>query len=222
MLLPMDQHSKHSHGYRLLTVRGLASTALRCLRALLPDQRGITGLETAIVLIAFVVVSSVFAFSVLSVGLFSSDKARETISAGLEGKRGTLEAKGSVITTASTTGASGVVTQIEFQVGMAAGGDQADLTPGNTIVRYSDKNQIRNFTSTTNLNVANIASFGDSDTLLEPGEIFEIKLLNLDTVLTPNLGTSTEFTIEVMVPSGAVLFLSRSTPVSLETTDVLD
>lgn len=33
------------------------------------DQRGITGLETAIVLIAFVVVASVFAFAVLSTGL---------------------------------------------------------------------------------------------------------------------------------------------------------
>ena len=50
---------------------------------LLPDQRGITGLETAIVLIAFVVVSSVFAFAALSTGLFSSDKAKETIQAGL-------------------------------------------------------------------------------------------------------------------------------------------
>ncbi len=39
------------------------------------DQRGITGLETAIVLIAFVVVSSVFAFAALSTGMISSDKA---------------------------------------------------------------------------------------------------------------------------------------------------
>jgi len=36
-------------------------------------QRGITGLETAIILIAFVVVASVFAFTVLSTGVFSSE-----------------------------------------------------------------------------------------------------------------------------------------------------
>lgn len=60
------------------------------------DQGGITGLETAIVLIAFVVVSSVFAFSVLTTALYSSDAAKETISVGLEGKRSTLELKGSV------------------------------------------------------------------------------------------------------------------------------
>ena len=44
------------------------------------DQRGITGLETAIVLIAFVVVASVFAFAVLTTGLLSSEKAKETVS----------------------------------------------------------------------------------------------------------------------------------------------
>ena len=58
------------------------------LTAWLPDQKGITGLESAIVLIAFVVVSSVFAFAALSTGLFSSDKAKETISAGLAETRG--------------------------------------------------------------------------------------------------------------------------------------
>ncbi len=58
------------------------------------SQRGITGLETAIVLIAFVVVSSVFAFAALSTGMFSSDKARETITAGLAQARSTMELKG--------------------------------------------------------------------------------------------------------------------------------
>ncbi len=198
----------------------MASTSLDR-RGLWPDQRGITGLETAIVLIAFVVVSSVFAFSVLSTGLFSSDKARETISAGLEGKRSTLEMKGSLILTASTTGASGVVSQIQFQVGMVAAGDLADLTPGNTIIRYTDKNQVRNFTTSTDFSAANVASFGDSDTLLEPGELFEIKLLNLDSVLTTSLGTNTDFVIQVLPPVGAVLFIARTTPSALETTEVL-
>ena len=40
------------------------------------DQRGITGLETAIILIAFIVVASVFAYTVLSAGIFSSEKGK--------------------------------------------------------------------------------------------------------------------------------------------------
>jgi flagellin-like protein len=47
------------------------------------SQKGITGLETAIVLIAFVVVASVFAFTILSAGVFSSEANKQTIHAGL-------------------------------------------------------------------------------------------------------------------------------------------
>jgi len=181
------------------------------------DERGITGLETAIVLIAFVVVSSVFAFAALSTGLFSSDKAKETISAGLAEARGTLELKGSIIAKAdTTTGASGVVSSLLFQVSNAAAGESIDLTPGNTVIKYSDKSQTVTMNAESEFTAINIAAFGDNDNLLEVGEVFEITLLTLATQLTPVLGTSINFTIEVIPPSGAVLFIGRRTPTSLE------
>ena len=79
-------------------------------------QAGVTGLETAIVLIAFVVVSSVFAFAALSTGLFSADKSKVTIHAGLSEARGSLEVKGGLILRAAITAdttAIGVVTQAD-------------------------------------------------------------------------------------------------------------
>ncbi len=48
----------------------------RLIKSLRRDERGITGLETAIILIAFVVVASVFAYIVLSAGIFSSQKGQ--------------------------------------------------------------------------------------------------------------------------------------------------
>ena len=42
------------------------------LNGLYKDNRGITGLETAIILIAFIVVAAVFAFTVMTTGLFLS------------------------------------------------------------------------------------------------------------------------------------------------------
>jgi flagellin FlaB len=187
------------------------------------DQRGITGLETAIVLIAFVVVSSVFAFAALSTGLFSSDKAKETISAGLAEARGTLELKGSVIAMVSgTTGASGVVTTMEFQVSNAAAGESIDLTPGNTVIKYSDSSQTVNMNASSEFTSTNVAAFGDSDNLLEVGEVFEIVLLDMTTQLTTDLGTNKEFTLEVVPPSGAVLYIGRRTPVSLESSNNLN
>ena len=187
-------------------------------RRCLPDQRGITGLETAIVLIAFVVVSSVFAFAALSTGLFSSDKAKETISAGLAEARGTLELKGSVIATGiGTTQTTAAITSIVFQVANAAAGQSIDLTPGNTVIKYSDKNQSVTMNAVSEFTAINIAAFGDTDSLLEIGEVFEITLVAINTQLDPDLGTSTEFTIELIPPSGAVLYIGRRTPVSLET-----
>jgi flagellin-like protein len=61
------------------------------------EQKGITGLETAIILIAFVVVAAVFAYTVLSAGLFSSQKAQESVYNGLKETQNTLEVKGAVL-----------------------------------------------------------------------------------------------------------------------------
>ena len=189
------------------------------------DQRGITGLETAIVLIAFVVVSSVFAFAALSTGLFTTDKAKETIYAGLSEARSTMELKGSVIANA-TVGSTGSVSEPVFQVSNAAAGEAIDLSQGNTIIRYTDESQSANLNSVTEFSVDDMGT-GDGDELLERGEVFEIKILNMDspwagTDLSIDLGTDTEFTLEVIPPKAAVLFIQRVTPVSFDLFTMLD
>ena len=68
-------------------------------------ERGITGLETAIILIAFVVVATVFAFTVLSTGVFSAERSKETIYAGLQEARSSREPRGSVIAYSGGAGA---------------------------------------------------------------------------------------------------------------------
>ncbi len=70
---------------------------VRELGAAARQERGVTGLETAIIMIAFVVVASVFAFTVLSSGIFAAERGKETIHAGLKGARSSLEIKGSVV-----------------------------------------------------------------------------------------------------------------------------
>jgi hypothetical protein len=54
--------------------------------------------------------------------------------------------------------------------------------------------------ATSEFTATNVASFGDTDSLLKIGEVFEIALLDLQTQLNPDLVTSTEFTIEVVPP----------------------
>ena len=64
---------------------------LKIMRIMRRNERGITGLETAIILIAFVVVASVFAYTVLSAGIFSSQKAKEAVYSGLDEARSSME-----------------------------------------------------------------------------------------------------------------------------------
>ena len=151
------------------------------------NEAGITGLETAIVLIAFVVVSSVFAFAALSTGLFSADKSRETINAGLSEARGTAEVRGSLYI--KSTG--GAVDEIVFQVANAAGREAIDLTPGETIITYSDIDQL--VTLATGDFTATGLGAADADQLLEVGEIFEIKITGLIAKLNTDLGKTRFF-----------------------------
>ena len=191
------------------------------------SQRGITGLETAIVLIAFVVVSSVFAFAALSTGMFSSDKARETILAGLAQTRATMEIKGSVIGTANTFGTTASITTIEFHVTQSAGGADVDLTPGTTVIKYTDDTQNKLFASTSGFTVTGIGG-ADSDNLLERNEVYRIRLRNLDTLhsgddnLTTKLGVNQKFTLEVIPVKGAVLHIERTTPIYFDTINFLN
>ncbi len=174
------------------------------------EEEGITGLETAIILIAFVVVATVFAFVVLSTGLFSSERGKEAVYSGLQKTEGSLELRGSVV--ANTDGTT--VNTIVFNVANAAGGEPVDLDPNATnnkmVVDYRDANQNKtNLAWTVNWLV------GNSDNLLSEGELAEI---DLDlTSLSPTLGANQAFTIEVKPPLGGTMTIARTTPAGLDT-----
>ncbi len=94
------------------------------------EQSGITGLETAIILIAFIVVASVFAYTVLSAGLFSSQKTEEVINSGIDEAESTLMIMGNVIAYKGTASGDECVTKLQFTIGKAlSGGGSIDLTP---------------------------------------------------------------------------------------------
>ena len=206
------------------------------LAALSRDQRGITGLETAIILIAFVVVASVFAFTVLSTGLFSAERSKETVHAGLQEARGSMEIRGSVVAhddagdLDSDSVTSTEVETVVFVVTNAVAGEPIDLTAptdgGNdgipdsgsshkAIVAYNDKNQsIPDVTWSRTFLGDN-----DGDNLLEVGERAELTIQvarAINTSGNTNLVTDQEFTLEVKPPKGAVLIVQRTTPSAID------
>ena len=158
------------------------------------SERGITGLETAIILIAFVVVASVFAFTVLSTGVFASERSKETVFAGLEEAKSSIEPRGSVIAFKGKVGSTETVYKITFVVSNAIAGEPVDLTapyssddsgtdPDITsgaeykaVVSYTDKNQHHADVPWTLDWVGN----SNSDSLLEEGEKAEITVWLLE------------------------------------------
>jgi flagellin FlaB len=189
----------------------------RLFRSLHKREEGITGLETAIILIAFVIVASVFAFVVLSTGLFSAERGKETVFAGLEKARGNLEVRGALtVSDSDTNGTIDSADDIQFNVGLAAGGFPISLNPAayvNTVVINWIDAQDR---------VANVSYvvtwiLDDGDTLLENGELAE---LTVNPPAGSSLVTNEIFTLEVVPPSGGTLLINRTMPPAID--DVMD
>lgn len=188
----------------------------RTLYRLHRDEDGVTGLETAIILIAFIVVAAVFAFVVLGTGLFSSDRGKETIFAGLDKASGGLEIRGAVtVTDVNTDGAitaAGADTII-FSAGNTAGGAPVNLDPlaasQRTVINYIDAEGREADASYTATELQ-----GDGDDLLETGELFEISVVMPG---TSSLVVNERFAIEVVPPSGGTSFVSRTMPQSIDT-----
>lgn len=185
------------------------------------DQRGVTGLETAIILIAFVVVASVFAYTVLSAGIFSSEKGKEAIHSGLEQARSSMELVGPVV--AKDTNTDGDIDQIVFIVANTLDGEPINLTTTtdadndgllsdestrlhSTVVSYVDQSQEVTDMTWTKTAVGK----GDGDDLLENGEKFEITV-NVANLAT-RLNTLDEFTLEIKPRTGSTVVLERTTP----------
>jgi len=193
-------------------------------------EKGITGLETAIILIAFVVVAAVFAYTALSAGLFSTQKAQEAVYSGLEEARSTVELKGSVIATANATGASGTVGQISFTVANVLGGEPIDFTvpsggaaglatgtANKVVINYLDSTQAKDNLYWSITKVGN----DDGDSLLENGEKFQVTVggsagNNLTDALTTDLSVNKKFSLVILTPAGAVLTIERTTPAYID------
>jgi len=89
-------------------------------------DEGFTGLEAAIVLIAFVVVAAVFSYVILGAGFFTTQKSQETVYKGVEQSTSNLQMVGNVYgTTPDTTHG---ITNVSFNLGLAPGAPALDIS----------------------------------------------------------------------------------------------
>ena len=192
------------------------------------DRKGITGLETAIILIAFIVVAAVFAFTVMTTGLFSSEKAKTTAQAGIAEASSTFAPKGAVI--AAANAAENAVESITFQITTASGSTGTSIARAKIALIYSDDNQ-RDSSSADidargtadgilNTVVINkIVGDAGSPDLLQQGDVAEI-IVTLNTTTAGRatlLDRNQIFRLELIPQQGGSLIISRKTPPELMT-----
>ncbi|NQT74573.1 MAG: hypothetical protein HQ553_17690 [Chloroflexi bacterium] len=202
----------------------------RFLKRMKENQKGITGLETAIILIAFVVVAAVFAYTVLSAGLFSSQKSSEAVYSGLEEASSTMELDGAVIGFGT---AGDDLEWVKFSLANALEGEPINFTEPTydskgtaaaastnvMVMSYVDKNvRIDDLYWSYK-----VLGDDDGDTLLESGERFQVTVpgsvaddSDFTDLLTDDINANHEFTIEVKPASGAVMKINRTTPAYID------
>jgi len=79
------------------------SKTRKILQKFLKQNRGIVGIEAAIVLISFVIVAAAFSFMIVNMGLFSTQRGRETIQQGIMEASSPLIIDGSIMVRATST-----------------------------------------------------------------------------------------------------------------------
>jgi len=180
------------------------------------DDSGFTGLEAAIVLIAFVVVAAVFSYVVLGAGFFTTQKSQETVYKGVEQASTNIQMIGNVYGLASPV-ASGI-NEIRFSIGLAPGAPSIDLskmkivfsTPTTTPVTLG-----QGTTASTSIFTTKVNGAGSSVSSMDQNQQIEIDFK------VAAVAANTKMTIEMRPSVGASLPFTKTAPATITATNVL-
>ncbi|PKL70962.1 MAG: flagellin [Methanomicrobiales archaeon HGW-Methanomicrobiales-1] len=183
-----------------------------------------TGLEAAIVLIAFVVVAAVFSYVVLGAGFFTSQTAQATVHTGVQQASSSMELVGNVYGLAPASGAANL-TSMNVTVALTAGGTGMDLSQ--MVVSYRDNNGGYNSSVQFSESCGDAVNGGGAqlswcigeklysqngveNNVLDPNEQM-ILIVGMPITATPNTKISVNFQPAI----GAVLPVTRTVPGSI-------
>ena len=187
------------------------------------NEDAFTGLEAAIVLIAFIVVAAVFSYVVLGAGFFATQKSQEVVHTGVSQTTSTLELSGPVIAKASSTTALGTVS---FYLQIAAGGSPVDMTKvtytvatTEHVATYVDSgSKDKDKGSFTSVKRDFVGPQNNKNDLLEKHEMVMITIpltgtndFSADKRIQPN----DRFNIDIKPDIGASLAMTKTAPAAL-------
>lgn len=180
------------------------------------SDAGFTGLEAALVLIAFFVVASVFAYVVLGAGFFSAQQGQSVIRQGIEQAGSSITLTGAVYGISTTPD---MLDSLIVPVGLTAGSEPIDF---NTVsVRFIGPTHreivVRNTPLADVVPAQGCWSVqerlnDDGDLLLEAGEQY---LLNISPDNRGDCRPHGSFAVEIKPPGRAALRVERTVPGSI-------
>lgn len=191
-----------------------------------------TGLEAAVVLIAFIVVAAVFSYVVLGTGFFATQKSQEVVHKGVAQTSSSVEVVGDVMGMANV--ADKRLESVLFTVKLSPGSDAIDFDK--VVILYSDANNIKTLarkaesgSTTTNVGAGSgYASCGEwyiyerlnsnDNLLLEPFEQYTLTVGIPDDI---HVGLDHPFTVEIRPMGGQSYAITRITPSRFTAVNIL-
>ncbi|MDK2875884.1 MAG: archaeal flagellin FlaB [Archaeoglobaceae archaeon] len=162
------------------------------------NEKGFTGLEAAIVLIAFVVVAAVFSYVMLGAGFYTTQKIKRVVDTGVQQASSSLTLDGQYIyliaseKSGGDIGSDGKVGLMFFYVTQTAGGTPVDLEK--TSVALTTENGFKQLFFDPLLDVGDKVYFKTDSSPYDEGELLWIN----DTDSQADLQTSDRGTIDVV------------------------
>ena len=193
------------------------------------NEDAFTGLEAAIVLIAFVVVAAVFSYVVLGAGFFTTQKSQEVVHTGVAQASSSVEIVGNVIGKAN--GGNTELASVLVTVSLSAGQGVVDFD--NVVITYSDAEVVKTLDHGTDNEadtnplldagadewiIYSRQNSADDTNLLEPFEQFTLSI-GIPTDATVDVNHP--FTIEIKPSTGAPYAISRTTPPQFTAVNIL-
>jgi len=180
-------------------------------------ESGFSGLEAAMVMIAFVVVGAVFAYVMLGVGFFSTQKMQEVTYSGVKGVSSNLVTDGLVRGTVYTGCPGETPLDLLYLKITNPQGAEAQRLSDLLVVFSSDANRdpiTLSYTAGGGSPTAREFRVYNDKNLIQPGDgaTLIISPYASDTPCSERVGPGQSFTLEIKPKMGASVLLKRTLP----------
>jgi len=174
-----------------------------------------TGLETAIILIAFIIVASVFAFTILNLGFQTSQKAGQVVNQGYNQASSSIQLAGDVLATGNSGNTA--LDTCSFTIQLTAGATPVDMNSSKLVITYiSDDMQIANAFSNSSADITITQLTGmHNGSLLLPGQTDLVTVHFSGANIADTIGPYQTFSLELKPVVGAVLTVTGTVPGSI-------